>query len=108
MADGVAVGRDMFASRSGAGYAALIEARLGRDTGRAYSVQDVAALFNVGETKVYQWIEEGRLLSANLNAGMTVPVDSDRPQIGVRPLRPLWRVTRQAIIEMAKAMEGEL
>lgn len=105
-AGGTAVARDMFAG--GAGYAALIEARLGRDTGRAYTVADVAAVFAVGETKVREWIEEGRLPAANLNAGMSVPLDPERPGRGERPLRPLWRVTRPAILAMARGMEAGL
>lgn len=103
---GTAIARDMFAGSGGAQYAALIETRLGRDSGRAFTVQDVAAVFAVGETKVREWIEEGRLLAANLNAGMSVPLDLDRPEHGTRPLRPLWRITRAAILEMAQGMEA--
>lgn len=95
--------RNIFAG--GAGYAALIDQRLGKDSGHAYSVGDVAALFDVGATKVREWIEEGRLPAANLNAGMTAPVDPEKPKLGTRPLRPLWRVTRAAILEMAGRME---
>ncbi len=87
-------------------YAELIERRLGKDTDKPYTVQDVAALFKVGETKVREWIEEGRLPAANLNAGMTCPVDAEDPAAGRRPLRPLWRVTRDAIVSMAKSMEA--
>lgn len=96
---------DMFAGKGGAGFAALIEKRLGKDSNAHMTVQDVAAVFGLGETKVREWIEAGRLPVANLNKGMTVPRDPGKPEAGSRPMRPLWRVTREALINMAKEME---
>ncbi len=97
---------DMFAGKGGAKFADLIEKRLGNDNNKPLTVQDVAAVVGLGETKVREWIESGRLPAANLNAGMTVLIDPERPSVGTRALRPLWRVTREALINMAKEMEA--
>jgi hypothetical protein len=53
-------------------------------------------VFDVGTTKVREWIEEGRLPCANLNTGIVRGGDE---------LRPLWRITRSAVLEMAERME---
>jgi hypothetical protein len=87
-------------------YAELIERRLGKDQNKTYTVMDVASVFDLSDTKVREWIEEGRLCAANLNAGMTCPVDPSRPDGERRALRPLWRMTREAIISHAKHMEA--
>jgi len=97
---------DMFAGRGGAKFAELIEKRLGKDANKPLTVQDVAAVMELGETKVREWIESGRLPAANLNAGMTVMIDAERPSVGSRPMRPLWRITREALLNMVKEMEG--
>lgn len=89
-------------------YAELIERRLGKDPNTTFTVMDVAAIFNLSDTKVREWIEEGRLCAANLNAGMTCPVKPEEPDGARRPLRPLWRMTREAIINHARNMEGGL
>lgn len=90
-------------------YSELIERRLNRGAGAAqdtFSVLDVAAVFEVGETKVRDWIRSGRLCAANLSAGMTAPVDPELEDGERRPLRPLWRLTREAILNHARNMEG--
>ncbi len=97
---------DRFAGKGGAGFAELVEKRLGKDANRPLTVQDVAAVMELGETKVREWIESGRLPAANLNAGMTVLIDPGRPSAGTRALRPLWRITRDALLSMVKEMEA--
>lgn len=87
-------------------FAELIERRLGKDTDKTYTIRDVAEVFDIGETKVHDWITEGRLPAANMNAGMTCRVDRENPDKGTRPLRPLWRMTYKAILDMAKNMEA--
>ena len=97
---------DMFAGKGGARFAELVEKRLGKDANKTLTVQDVAAVMELGETKVREWIESGRLPAANLNAGMTVLIDPERPSVGTRALRPLWRITRDALLNMVKEMEA--
>ena len=92
--------------QGGPHFAEMIERRLGKDTDKAYSIRDVAEVFCIGETKVHDWIVEGRLLAANMNKGMTRPVDKDSPGKGTRPLRPLWRMTHKAILDLARNMEA--
>ena len=96
----------MFAGAAGPRYAEMIERRLGNSKDKPLTVGDVAAVFKVGETKVREWIEEGRLPAANLNAGMSVAVDAARPELGRRALRPLWRMTYEAVLGMAREMEA--
>lgn len=45
------------------------------------------------------------MVAANLNAGRTAPVDPERERLGTRPLRPYWRITREAVSDLAKRME---
>jgi hypothetical protein len=90
----------------GARFVELIERRLSKDQNVMYSVMDVAVVFSVSDTKVREWIEDGRLCGANMNAGMTCPVNPDKPDGERRPLRPLWRMTRAAIMDMAAHMEA--
>jgi len=93
----------------GAGFAAMIEQRLSRGSGAArdtFSVLDAAAIFEVGETKIRDYIKSGRLPAANLNKGMTCPVDPENPSGGERELRPLYRLTREALLNLAKSMEA--
>ena len=63
-----------------------------------FGTVDVAALFGVSESTVREWIEEGRLAGADLNAGR-------RTETG-EAMRPYWRVAREAIIALAKRMEA--
>lgn len=87
------VARDFFPAGT-AGFRSLIESRIkGQEL---FGVPDVAALFDVSNTKVREWIEEGRLPCANLNEGIVRDGDG---------LRPLWRITRTAVLEMASNME---
>jgi|GEM_PF-2371235 len=65
-----------------------------------FGVIEAAGVFSVSATTVRQWIEEGRLLAADLNAGRTAP---DEPE---RALRPYYRITREAMIDLAKRMES--
>jgi hypothetical protein len=86
------VARDMTVGH--AGFRELVEKRIkGQEM---FGVADVAAVFDVGTTKVREWIEEGRLPCANLNTGIVRGGDE---------LRPLWRITRSAVLEMAERME---
>jgi excisionase family DNA binding protein len=94
---------DMFAGQ-GAKFAELVARRLGEGKDRIYSVGDVAAVLNLGRTKVLEMIECGRLPAANINAGMSRVLDEQRKG-AARPLRPLWRVTREALLNLAAEME---
>jgi ribosome biogenesis SPOUT family RNA methylase Rps3 len=97
---------DMFAGGKGPGFAALVERRLGNSKEQIFRVSDVASVFNLGKKKILEMIECGRLPAVNLNKGMMVPVDRERPSLGTRPLLPLWRITYEAIMDLAKSMEG--
>ncbi len=92
----------------GARFVELIERRLSKYPNVMYSVMDVAAVFDVSDTKVREWIEDGRLCGANMNAGMTCPVNPDKPDGERRRMRPLWRMTRDAIMNMARHMEDRV
>jgi hypothetical protein len=86
------VARDLTAGT--AGFRELVEKRIkGQEL---FGVADVATVFDVGCTKVREWIEEGRLPCANLNTGIVRQGEE---------LRPLWRITRAAVLEMASNME---
>lgn len=87
------------------GFAALVERRLGNSKEKLFRVSDVAAVLDLGRTKVLEMIECGRIPAVNMNRGMTVQVDPERPTLGTRPLMPLWRITYDAIMELAKSME---
>jgi hypothetical protein len=102
------VQNDMFAGGKGPGFAALVERRLKGKTEQIYRVADVAEVLDLGKKKIHEMIECGRLPAVNLNRGMMVPVDKERPSLGTRPLLPLWRVTHEAIMELAKSMEDGL
>ena len=97
---------DMFAGGKGPGFAALVERRLKGKTEQIYRVSDVASVLDLGKKKIHEMIECGRLPAVNLNKGMMVPIDRERPSLGTRPLLPLWRITHEAIMELAKSMEG--
>jgi hypothetical protein len=77
-----------------AGFRALIERRI--KSQEMFAVLDVASVFGVCATKVREWIDDGTLPVADLNAGIF--------RHG-QPMRPLWRVTRQAILDLAERME---
>jgi len=96
----------MFAGGKGPGFAALVERRLKGKTEQIYRVSDVASVLDLGKKKIHEMIECGRLPAVNLNKGMMVPIDRERPSLGTRPLLPLWRITHEAIMELAKSMEG--
>lgn len=102
----LALQSDMFAGGKGPGFAALVERRLGNNKEKLFRVSDVAAVLDLGRKKILEMIECGRLSAVNLNKGMMVPIDPERPDIGNRPLLPLWRITHDAIMELAKSMEG--
>lgn len=93
---------DMLTAPS-AHFAEAVERRMGRQ--EWFCVADCAAVFRVSEATVREWIEEGRLAAANLNAGRVAPVDPERESLGNRPLRPYWRITREAVAQLAKRME---
>ena len=65
----------------------------------------VASVLDLGKKKIHEMIECGRLPAVNLNKGMMVPVDPARPSAGTRPLLPLWRITHEALMDLAKSME---
>lgn len=100
-----AVQNDMFAGGSGPGFAALVERRLGNNKEKLFRVSDVAAVLDLGRTKILEMIECGRIQAVNLNRGMTVLIDPERPSLGTRPMLPLWRMTHDAIMDLAKSME---
>ena len=100
-----AMQNDMFAGGSGPGFAALVERRLGKNKDRWLSVADVASVLTLGRTKILEMIECGRIPAVNLNRGMEVLIDPERPSLGRRPMMPLWRITYDAIMQLAKSME---
>ncbi len=102
----LAVQKDMFNGGRGPGFSALVERRLGNARDKWFRVSDVAAVLNLGRTKVLEMIECGRLEAANVNQGMMVPVDRRRPELGLRPMLPLWRITYDAIMDLARSIEG--
>jgi hypothetical protein len=102
----ITVQNDMFAGGHGPGFAALVERRLGNNKEKIIRVSDVAAVLDLGRKKVLEMIECGRLPAVNMNRGLTVPVDPERPALGTRPLLPLWRITHDAVMELARGMEG--
>ena len=97
------VQKDIFAG--GSGFTALVERRLGNSKEKLFRVSDVASVLDLGRTKILEMIECGRIPAVNLNKGMEVPVDPARPSLGTRPLLPLWRMTYDAILDLAKSME---
>ena len=54
----------------------------------ALSVVDVALAFGVSTSKVTEWIEEGRLEAANLNAGT--------------PKKAFWKIPRASAVALAR------
>lgn len=88
---------DIFTGRKD-GYVELIRTRMGHQD--QFSVYEAAGVFKVSETVVREWIEEGRLLAANLNRKRPSKVDSRND------MRPLWRITRSAILDLAKRAQG--
>lgn len=102
------VQKDMFAGGGNSGFAALVERRLGNSKNKLFRVSDVAEVLDLGRTKILEMIECGRIPAVNLNRGMEVPVDRERPSLGTRPLLPLWRISYDAIIALAKSMEDGL
>ncbi|MCL2103470.1 MAG: hypothetical protein FWH21_00205 [Kiritimatiellaeota bacterium] len=86
---------DIFAQGAGPGFAALVRKRLG--AAEWFAVPDVAGAFNVSATSVHQWIEEGRLVAADINAGRVSGKGS--------PMRPYWRVTRASAEALADRIE---
>ena len=52
------------------------------------SVVDVALAFGVSTSKVTEWIEEGRLEAANLNAGT--------------PKKAFWKIPRASAVALAR------
>lgn len=104
----ISIQGDMFASGKGPGFAALVERRLKGKTEQIYRVADVASVLDLGKKKVHEMIECGRLPAVNLNRGMQVAIDPARPSLGTRPLLPLWRITHEAIMDLAKSMEEEV
>jgi len=91
----MAVQGDMFTGGAGPGFAAHVMARLGG--AGWFAVPDVAAAFNVSDSAVRGWIEEGRLEAADINAGRA-------PRDGA-PHRPYWRVMRASAEALAQRME---
>lgn len=87
------------------GFAALVARRLGNSENKMLRVSDVAAVLDVGRTKVLELIECGRLAATNMNRGIEVTVDPERPDLGTRPLMPLWRITHEAVMDLARSME---
>ncbi len=89
--------RDIFTARTD-GYVELIKTRMGHQ--EQFSVFEAAGIFKVSETVVREWIEEGRLLAANLNRQRPSKIDRRRD------MRPLWRITRAAILDLAARAQG--
>ena len=85
-------------------YAETVERRLGRQD--VFGVLEVAGVFGVAGSTVREWIEEGRLPAADLNAGRVARGADGKPLDPERPLRPYYRIERQAILDLAKRMEG--
>ncbi len=85
-------------------YTQQVAARLKRQD--AFGTVEAAGCFGVSETTVREWIEEGRLNAADLNAGRVRPVDPDEPGRGTRPMRPYYRITREAILDLARRMDN--
>lgn len=96
---------DMFAP-SRPGFVELVERRLKGDKNSIYRVAEVAVVLDLGRKKIHEMIQCGRLPAVNLNRGMAVPIDPARPSLGVRPLMPLWRITYEAIMDLARSMEA--
>lgn len=89
--------RDMFTQQTD-GYVELIATRMGRQD--QFSVYEAAGIFKVSETVVREWIEEGRLMAANLNKQRPSKVNCRNE------MRPLWRITRAAILDLAERVQG--
>lgn len=102
----LAVQKDMFSGGKSPGFAALVERRLGNSQNTIFRVADVAEVLDLGRTKVLEMIECGRLAATNMNRGIEVPIDIERPNLGTRPLLPLWRITYEAVMDLARSMEG--
>jgi len=94
--------RDMM-SEPRAYYAEQVERRMQRQD--AFGTVEAAGCFGVSETTVREWIEEGRLMAADLNAGRTRPTDPARPEGKRRPMRPYYRITRDAMLELARRLD---
>jgi len=88
---------DMFTTRTD-GYAKLIESKM--QSQQQFAVCEVAEIFNVCNTNVREWIEEGRLLAADLNKDRISHVSSDKP------MRPLYKITREAVLDLARRVQG--
>ena len=99
-----ALQKDLF-SEIKPGFAELVEKKLGKNRDRLFGVGEVAEVLRLSRKRGLEMIGCGRLPAANINKGMGVPVDAGRPTRGMRPLRPLWRMSYDAIAKMAEAME---
>ncbi len=84
-------------------YFEQVERRMKRQ--ESFGTVDAAGCFGVSENTIREWIEEGRLNAADLNAGRTRAVDPSDPTRGQRPMRPYYRITREAMLELARRMD---
>ena len=89
--------RDMFTTKTD-GYAKLIESKM--QSQQQFAVCEVAEIFDVCNTNVREWIEEGRLLAADLNKERLSHVDRNKP------MRPLYKITRDAVLDLARRVQG--
>ena len=90
----MAVQADIFAGGAGPGFAAKVRENM---RGAEWlAVPDVAEVMGVANSTVREWIEEGRLPAADLNAGR---------RSNDRPVRPYWRVMRAAVVALAERIE---
>jgi len=87
---------DMFTTRTD-GYAKLIESKM--QSQQQFAVCEVAEIFNVCNTNVREWIDEGRLLATDLNKDRISHVSDG-------PMRPLYKITREAVMDLARRVQG--
>ena len=97
-----AIQRDMM-TEPRAYYAEQVARRMQRQD--AFGTVEAAGCYGVSETTIREWIEEGRLMAADLNAGRTRPEDPGRPEGNRRAMRPYYRITREAMLELARRMD---
>ena len=100
----MAVQKDMFTGMGGTGYSDLIAQRVARFGAHALSIDNAAEVLEVSPSKVREWVEAGRIAAANMNDGMTVGT----PNGGARPMRPIWRMTADALVAFARNAERGL
>lgn len=81
---------DLFSTKST--FAAKIEARISGNKNGFFKVPDVAEALGVGNTKVREWIECGRIPSVNMNLGCDE--------------RPMYRMTFDDVLAFARSLDN--